>query len=490
MSRLLRILKSPAAILAVLLLLLLQSASLGWVLTLPRQEEGLAEVIAKARPATVSILIDAAARSRPRLEGQRAMANPEDLLLGGTGFIIDPEGLVVTNLHTIQGATVLVVRLADGRELPARIVGSDQRSDLALLRVAADGSLPSLAFAASDETGVGDRVIALGDPFGYEGSATLGIVSALERAYGSVDPIGYLQHDAAINPGSSGGPLLNAAGAVVGVNTAIADEAPFHIGIGLAIPAERARAILTALLEDGQVRRGFAGISLQTLDTSLRDALRLPPEASVIVTAVQEDSPAAEAGLVAGDVVTEVGGRAVRQLRDINGALLDSDPGDRLTFGLLREGRALSATVTLAEAPPESTPAGHDEAADWRAGGAEGGPGRPELDLVFADEIRSRGSDPGEQAGLPPTAIHGVEPGSFAASLGLSEGDVIRSVGPHAVGSSTEVHALLAENEGPLALLVERPGQGSAYLLVPDAPSGFGNKVPSGNHGSVSAGPF
>ncbi len=491
MPALLSLRRGPAIFVGILvLLLLLQSGALAWVLLRPGDWQKPTDVIAEARAATVSILVDAASRGGPQLDGRAAADAPRGLAPGGTGFIIDPQGIIVTNLHTIQGARELAVRLADGRELAAELVGSDTRTDLAVMKVSADGPLPSLAFASSASLGVGERVIALGDPFGYDGSATLGIVSALGRAYGNVDPIGYIQHDAAINPGSSGGPLLNTAGEVVGINSAIADEAPFNIGIGLAIPADRARAVVSALLQDGHVVRGYAGVTLQNLDPNLRDALALPATAAVIVTAVEEGSPAARAGLMAGDVVTGVEGRIVQQLRDLNRALLDSRPGNSLTLDLLRKGRETSVTVTLSSAPLDDAPANHRPHAEVSREPASRDHGRPELEIVFADEVRSRGADAGQAAAVPPTTIRGLERGSFAASLGLAEGDVIRAVGRQAVETSDDIRDILDRQPGPMALLVERPGQGTAYLLVPNAPLGFGNKVPSGNHGSVSAGPF
>ncbi|MCW8088490.1 Do family serine endopeptidase, partial [Sabulicella glaciei] len=269
----------------------------------------------------------------------------------GSGFIIDASGFVVTNNHVIGSAERVTVELADGRELPARVVGSDPQTDIALLRVEAGASLPTVPWGDSNALRVGDPVLAMGNPFGLGGTATSGIVSARGRQIGAGPYDDFIQTDASINPGNSGGPLFNTRDEVVGVNTAIFSPSGGNIGIGFAVPSQLARRVIEDLRDDGKVERGWLGVSLQPLDRELAQALGVE-EGGALLAAVEPGSPADRAGLKAGDVVTRAGDRPVRSPRDLSGAVAAARPGANLALTINRDGQRREQQVSLG-APPD-----------------------------------------------------------------------------------------------------------------------------------------
>ena len=254
------------------------------------------------------------------------MPQPEEAL--GSGFIIDAEGYVVTNNHVVEGADEVRVILQDDQELPAEVVGRDPRTDLALLRVEAPDQLPALNWGDSDDALVGDWVMAIGNPFGLGGTVTTGVVSARARNIQAGPYDDFIQTDAAINRGNSGGPLLDMEGRVVGVNTAIFSPTGGSIGIGFAVPSAIAEPVITELRETGTVRRGWLGVQIQPVTDEIAEAIGLDEARGALVGDVIEGSPAADAGIQVGDVILRFAGREIEEVRDLTRAVADAPVGE------------------------------------------------------------------------------------------------------------------------------------------------------------------
>jgi len=271
----------------------------------------------------------------------------------GSGVIADPKGIILTNNHVVEHATEVKVALSDGRELPAKIIGVDTRTDLAALKVAESG-LPSAVLGDSDKLQVGDIVLAFGNPFGLGGTVTMGIVSAIGRGnIGVADYEDFIQTDAAINPGNSGGALVDTRGEVIGINTAILSQSGGYQGVGFAIPANMVREVVDSLIKNGRVIRGYSGLALQGITPDLARAFGLPDTHGALVTALDPQGPAAEAGLRRGDVIVSLKGRPVATDDELRTQMSRLKPGDRTTLGVLRSGRRMDVDLLLVE-PPET----------------------------------------------------------------------------------------------------------------------------------------
>jgi serine protease Do len=387
------------------------------------------------------------ARPERRSEGQ------------GSGFLIDAAGYIVTNNHVAGDAEKITVTLQDGRQFDASLVGRDSKTDLALLKVNAD-DLPHVEFGDSDRARVGDWVVAIGNPFGLGGSATAGIISARGRDIQSGPYDDYLQLDAPINVGNSGGPVFNVGGEVIGVNTAIFSPNGGNIGIGFAIPANQARDIVASLKQHGTVERGWLGVQIQNLDDELADSLGLSNARGALVAEVLGDGPAARGGVQAGDVITRFNGQEVDSARTLSRVVASSPPSEAAKVTVWRDGRSRELSVELGEAEQSEQVASVGPAASPQASAALGLTLRP-----ITDQDRA-------QLNLPPEAqgalVVGVAPGSAAAEKGVRPGDVITQVNQQAVTSVSDAVAALntAKDGDERALLLVRRGDSQRFVAL------------------------
>src|SRR5882672_6785138 len=271
----------------------------------------------------------------------------------GSGVFVDERGTILTNYHVVEQAQEVKVALSDGREIKARILGADQRTDLAVLRVEKD-SLPHAAMGDSEKMEVGDVVLAVGNPFGLGETVTMGIISAIGRgSLGLADYEDFIQTDAAINPGNSGGALVNTRGEVIGINTAIYSRSGGYQGIGFAIPSNMARDVLDSIVKTGRVVRGYTGLAIQGLTPELARAFGLDDARGAVVAGVDPDGPAAEAGLRRGDVIVSFRGRPVVSDNEVRTQLSRLKPGERAVLEIVRDGRRREVTMVLSEPPAE-----------------------------------------------------------------------------------------------------------------------------------------
>jgi serine protease Do len=323
-----------------------------------------ATLAAKVKPAVVNIMVSTAIkRSRVEMDfpfpfmvprGRRGGPGPgEDMFRQqgvGTGFIVDPDGHVVTNAHVVEGADQVRVKLDDDREFDATVRGRDERLDLAVLELKGAKNLPSVAFGQSDELRIGEYVVAIGNPFGLSHTVTMGIVSAKSRTIGAGPYDDFIQTDAAINPGNSGGPLFNTRGQVVGINTAIN---PAGSGIGFAIPVDALKDVLPQLLEKGSVSRGRLGALVQPVEPSVAKALGLDKPTGALVAEVERGSAGEKAGLQPGDLITKVNGTEVKRSSELPRLVARNAPGSTVTLTVLRDKKERSLRATL-DAIPDS----------------------------------------------------------------------------------------------------------------------------------------
>ena len=282
---------------------------------------------------------------------QRRQAPGKQPMGLGSGFIVDQDGIIVTNNHVIDKADEIIVILQDGRELEAELIGTDPKTDLAVLRVEAGRPLPVVRWGDSDTVEVGDWAIAIGNPFGLGGSVTAGIVSARGRDIKSGPYDDYLQVDAPINRGNSGGPLFDQLGNVIGVNTAIFSPSGGNVGIGFAIPANMAKTIVEDLIDDGTVDRGWLGVSIQPVTPEIADAIGLEKAAGALIAEVNEGSPAEDGGLKRGDVILDFGGTEIESVKDLTRSVAASGPGTKADVRVFRKGEVKTVTVKTGKYP-------------------------------------------------------------------------------------------------------------------------------------------
>lgn len=372
----------------------------------------------------------------------------------GSGFIVDAEGHVVTNNHVVNNADEITVILDDGTELDAKLVGTDKKTDLALLKVESDKDLPYVTFGNSERSRVGDWVIAIGNPFGLGGTTTTGIISARGRDINSGPLDDFIQVDAPINRGNSGGPLFNTKGDVIGVNTAIFSPNGGNVGIGFAIPAEIAQSVITQLKETGMVQRGWLGVHIQTVSEEIADSLDMDRAEGALVTQVVSDSPAEEAGLEAGDVILNFDGEPVGKLKDLPRLVANTPGNTKVTIDVWRDGKEKTLRTTIAAS---------EENAKVLSKADEEEKSEAKLGLALApltDEHRNRYRIDEEVSGV---IIVDVEQDSPAADKGIRRGDIILRVGDEDVSSPDDVienvKRAKKENGKAVLILIHRDGQ-------------------------------
>jgi serine protease Do len=410
-------------------------------------------------------------------QGQGQQGQPRTRETGslGSGFIISPDGYIVTNNHLIQGVggqgtvDTVTVTLPDRREFTARIVGRDATSDLAVLKI--DGrNLPFVQWGDSARARVGDWVLAIGNPYGLGGTVTAGIISALHRGITGVGAYDrYIQTDASINMGNSGGPMFDLNGNVIGVNSALISPTGASVGIGLAIPAELAKPVIDSLMRGQRPQRGYLGVGLQPLDENLAPSLGLPKDTGEIVRSVVPDGPAARAGLQQGDVILRVGGKPVSPEETVSFLIANTQVGSRVPLDIIRGGRRQTVTVTVGQRPTEEQLAaigggGATPPADNPPGSAA--PQRA-LGLSLATVTPELARAANLPAGSTGVIITAVEPNSDAADEGLQRGDLILSINNAAVRSPADVVSAVDA--------ARRAGRNSVLLLVKrgTGPEGF-----------------
>lgn len=417
---------------------------------------GFADLAERVQPAVVFITVekptDASARlPRPPWPGlerffDRMPAMPPDPRVQvGSGFFIDGEGHIVTSDHVVADAAEVTVTLHDGARHEARVVGRDARTDLAVLRIEGGGSSPWLAFGDDAAARVGDWVVAVGNPFGFGGTVTAGILSARGRDIRSGGYGDFLQVDAPINRGSSGGPLFDTRGRVIGVNAAIYGPAGGNVGIGFAVPASIAAPVVADLIDEGKVSRGWLGVSLQPLTPEIAESLGMEKADGVLVVDVAPDSPAARAGILRADVVTAAGGRPMEDGKTLAREIGAMAPGDEVVVTVVRKGEPREVRVELADWPD----AGNGKEAMSEAPGAAPASG-PRLG-VYLERREGR------------LVVAGVDPDGPAAEAELRRGDVLLSVDDDPVAESADVkRALRKAADGGrehALLLIERHGR-------------------------------
>ncbi|WP_343897054.1 DegQ family serine endoprotease [Craurococcus roseus] len=382
----------------------------------------------------------------------------------GSGFILDASGIVVTNNHVIDGADEINVILQDNTSIRAELLGTDPRTDLAVLRIKTDKPLTAVKFGDSDNAQVGDWVVAIGNPFGLGGSVTAGIVSARGRNIGQGNYDDFIQTDAAINRGNSGGPLFNLQGEVVGINTAIYSPTGGSIGIGFSIPSNLARNIVAQLQDGGKVRRGWLGVNIQQLTDEIAESLGLPNGSrGALVARVQEDGPAAKGGIRNGDVVLRFNNQDVREMRNLPRIVAETPVGREVPVVVWRDGREQTVSVTVGELPAEP------QQAAATPGPQQGA--RPTELTGLGLRVAPLSAETRERFGLKPdqrgVVIVEVAPNSPAAERELRPGDVVVEVQQERVNTPDELQRRLAQlrqqNRATVLFLVESQ-QGQRFV--------------------------
>jgi serine protease Do len=451
----------------------------------PVQAAGFADLVAKVKPAVISVRvkIDESAKTTSMSQDDSGNVLPfqpgspmdkffrqfgfqnapngipqgRQIVTGeGSGFFISPDGYAVTNNHVVDNAKSVRVTTDDGTIYTAKVVGTDPKTDLALIKVDGKKDFAYVKFA-DHEPRIGDWVVAVGNPFGLGGTVTAGIVSAEGRDIGSGPYDNYIQIDAPINKGNSGGPAFDTDGNVIGVNTAIFSPSGGSVGIGFDVPADTAKLVVAQLKDKGYVTRGWMGVQIQTVTAGIADSLGMKHGAGAIVDEPQPGSPAAKAGIEAGDVITAINGTPLKDSRELARKIGAMAPGSPVKFDILHKGETKSVTLTLGQMPNE-------QQAKADNGQAKPAANMSHLGLTLAPASDVAGS------GDKGVVVTGVEPNGPAADHGFQTGDVILDVGGKAVANVPDVRKALteAQAQGKHDVLMRvKTGDGTRFVALP-----------------------
>jgi serine protease Do len=371
----------------------------------------------------------------------------------GSGFFISADGYAVTNYHVVNGAKTVEVATDDGKTYDAKVVGTDQRTDLALIKVDGRSDFPFVKMSDTPPR-IGDWVLAIGNPFGLSSTVTAGIVSARGRDIGS-SPYDFIQIDAPVNRGNSGGPAFDINGNVIGVNAAIFSPSGGNVGIAFAVPAETVKDVVAQLREHGSVTRGWIGAQVQSITADLADSLGLKKAEGALIAEPQAGSPASKAGIKAGDVVLSIDGSPVKDARDLARKIADMAPGSTIKLGIMRNGSEQTLTLKLGEMSAQR---------EARADAKESGSDEPKIGLTVAPAGTVAGS------GDKGVVVTSVDPKGPAADKGFRTGDVILEVGGQAVSTPDEVRKALADarsKEKSSVLMRVKSGENTRYVAIP-----------------------
>jgi serine protease Do len=445
---------------------------------------GFADLVAKVKPAVISVRVEIEESMQgkgvsdmqdnnlpPQLRrffqqfGQQfgfpnmpQMPHGKQMITGlGSGFFISPDGYAVTNNHVVAHAKTVQVKTDDGHTYKAKVIGTDPKTDLALIKVDANKTFPYVKFADTPPR-IGDWVVAGGNPFGLSSTVTAGIVSATGRDIGGNSYDDYIQIDAPINKGNSGGPAFNTNGEVIGVNTAIFSPSGGSVGIGFDIPAKTVKLVVAQLKAHGYVNHAYLGVKIQTVSGGIADSLGMKNAHGAIVDQVMPDSPAAKAGLKTGDVITAVNGTTVKDSRDLARTIGMMAPEKTVKLTLLRNGDTKTLDVTLANTPKQQQTAKADENKEQASNGL------PKLGLTLAPASDVAG------AGGQGVAVVNVDPGGPAAARGFKPGDIILDVGGHTVANPDQVQKAMKEardNGKQHVLMRVKAPDGTRFIAVP-----------------------
>ncbi|ATC66090.1 peptidase S1 [Nibricoccus aquaticus] len=406
--------------------------------------------------------LDEGQGNQGRRQGQgRQLPRRPDQQGEGSGVVVSADGYILTNNHVVNGADEIKVSFNDGRELTAKVVGTDPKSDLAVIKVDAK-DLQAVVFTDSDKIEVGDKVLAIGNPFGLSQTVTSGMVSALGRATMGLDYEDFIQTDAAINPGNSGGALIDVKGRLVGINTAIYSRSGGFQGIGFAIPANLARTVMEQLVANGKVVRGYLGVTMQPIDAGLAEQFSLKSKEGVIVAEVVQGSPAAKAGLESGDVITKFQGKDVKDARALKFSVANIAPGTKVAVEVLRQGKTEKLELKVGEQPKDMALAARGGAT--KSEGTLNGVGVADIEPAARREF-------GISSRVQGALVTEVEPTSAAAAAGLQPGDVIQEINREPVRTAEDAVKLTESNESKKTLLRVWNRQGTRFVVVDETES-------------------
>jgi serine protease Do len=446
---------------------------------LPEKPVGFADIVEKVKPAVISVRVKIDQPAGSRSDGDddtpfppgspfekffkqfgmpgQGMPNGHEVITGqGSGFFITADGYAVTNNHVVQNAENVQVTTDDGKTYSAKVIGTDSRTDLALIKI--DGSNFPYVKLADASPRVGDWVLAVGNPFGLGGTVTAGIVSARGRDIGAGPYDDFIQIDAPVNKGNSGGPTFDVDGNVIGVNTAIFSPSGGSVGIAFAIPADTVKSVIGQLRDKGSVTRGWIGVQIQTVTPDLADSMGLKQASGALVSEPQKDSPAAKAGVVSGDVITSVNDEPVKDARDLARKIGTMAPGTTVKLGTIHQGAEKTVSLTLGTLPAEKQASNDTPSQDGQSTEDQ----MPKLGLTLAPSDKTSGAN-----GVVVTA---VEEGGVAADHGLQVGDVILDVGGKPVATPADVRKSLADAQSAgkhTVLFRVKSNDGTKFVALP-----------------------